>query len=62
MRVNPRIKVSSPLFLVSAKTIFLPLKVAKCEVKVNVSETVKIFLTVRHRPSYLLINLVVFDM
>lgn len=41
---DPRIKISSPVFLVSAITIFLSLKVAKCEVKVNVSETVNFFL------------------
>ena len=38
-----RIKVRSSLFLVSATKIFLSLKVDKCEVKVNVSETVKFF-------------------
>ena len=62
MRVDPRIKVSSPLyFLASAKTIFLSLKVAKCELKVNVSETVKFELYVTDQ-SYLSINLVVFGM
>ena len=64
---NPRIKVSSPVCLVSAMAIFLSLNVANCEVniKVNVSDMIlssfsEVCVTVLSS-SHLSINLVVFD-
>ena len=65
---NPRIKISSPVCLVSAMAIFLSFNVANCEVniEVNLSDMIllsfsEVYVTVLSS-SDLPINLVVFDL